>query len=78
MDATALVSGVTQFGYGVVGGITAVAAIRIMPGVARWCYGHVISWFTGRPEIVSETDNIRRYSNGGYTDKSTGEFTLGG
>lgn len=29
----------------IVAAITAIAAIKILPGVARWGYNKVISWF---------------------------------
>lgn len=30
----------------IVAALTAVAAIKILPGVARWGYSKVISWFS--------------------------------
>lgn len=43
MDFTTLTAAVS--GTTIVAGITAVAAIKMAPGVARWGYGQVIRWF---------------------------------
>lgn len=43
MDFTALVSAVDS--TVIVAGITALAAVKMAPGVAKWGYGKVISWF---------------------------------
>lgn len=43
MDFTAVTSAVDA--TTIVGAISAIAAIKILPGVARWGYGKVITWF---------------------------------
>jgi hypothetical protein len=43
MDFTTLTSAVDS--TVVVAGITAVAAIKMAPGVAKWGYNKVIGWF---------------------------------
>lgn len=43
MDASALTSAVDA--TTIVGAITAIAAIKILPGVAKWGYNKVIGWF---------------------------------
>ncbi len=43
MDFSGLVSVVNS--TTIVAGITALAAVKMAPGVAKWGYGKVISWF---------------------------------
>jgi hypothetical protein len=43
MDFTTLTSAVNP--TIIVAGITALAAVKMAPGVAKWGYGMVISWF---------------------------------
>lgn len=43
MDFASITSAVD--GTVIVAAITAIAAIRILPGVAKWGYGKVIEWF---------------------------------
>lgn len=43
MDFTALTAAVD--GTAIVAALTAIAAIKVLPGVARWGYGKVIGWF---------------------------------
>lgn len=43
MDFSGLTSAVD--GGAIVGAITAIAAIKMLPGVARWGYNKVIGWF---------------------------------
>jgi len=44
MDFGGLTSAVD--GVAVVAAITAIAAIKMLPGVARWGYNKVIGWFS--------------------------------
>jgi len=43
MDASALISAIDA--STIVAAITAIAAIKILPGVAKWGYNKVIGWF---------------------------------
>ena len=43
MDASALVSAIAA--STIVAAITAIAAVKILPGVAKWGYNKVIGWF---------------------------------
>lgn len=43
MDASALVSAIDA--STIVAAITAIAAVKILPGVAKWGYNKVIGWF---------------------------------
>lgn len=43
MDFTTLVAAVNP--TVIVAGITALAAVKMAPGVAKWGYNKVISWF---------------------------------
>lgn len=43
MDASALIGAVDA--TTIVAAITAVAAVKILPGVAKWGYNKVIGWF---------------------------------
>ena len=43
MDFTAVTSAVNA--ETIVAAIAAIAAIKILPGVARWGFGKVITWF---------------------------------
>ncbi len=43
MDFSAVTSAVDA--TTIVAALTAIAAIKILPGVARWGYNKVISWF---------------------------------
>lgn len=43
MDFTALTAAVDA--TTIVAAIGAIAAVKILPGVAKWGYGKVISWF---------------------------------
>ena len=43
MDFTALIAAVDS--TVIVAGITALAAVKMSPGVAKWGYNKVINWF---------------------------------
>lgn len=46
MDFTAIVGVLAENSPLAVAGLTAVAALLILPGVARWGYDKVIGWFS--------------------------------
>lgn len=43
MDFTDLVAAVSA--TAIVAGLTSIAAVKILPGVAKWGYNKVIGWF---------------------------------
>lgn len=56
MDFTEIITGLEFAAGAVVGALMAVAAIKVLPGIARWGYSQVIVWFS--PSVGSYESGV--------------------